>query len=113
MSPFSGLSLGAVKDPAPLLNMEHRDIVIVIVAMDKPRVQTLLIWFWIAHCGIRRSCYLQAVYFYQSDGRGPCLAFEGEKLQLHWYRGYMLVVGKENKPFPRGYSACILLELCL
>ena len=50
----------------------------------------------------RLSCNVQAVYFYQSDGRGPCLAFEGEKLQLHWYRGYMLVVGKESKPLPRG-----------
>lgn len=43
-----------------------------------------------------------AVYFYQSDGRGPCLAFEGDKLQLHWYRGYMLIVGKDSKPLPRG-----------
>jgi len=47
-------------------------------------------------------CAVQAVYFYQPDGRGPCLAFEGDKLQLHWYRGYMLVVGKESKPLPRG-----------
>ncbi|CAH1772502.1 unnamed protein product, partial [Owenia fusiformis] len=38
-----------------------------------------------------------AVYFYQSDGRGPCLAFEGEKLQLHWFRGYLVIVGKESK----------------
>ncbi|KAJ8321881.1 hypothetical protein KUTeg_000352 [Tegillarca granosa] len=43
----------------------------------------------------------KAVYFYQPDGRGPCLAFEGEKLQLHWFRGYLIVVGKENKPLPR------------
>ena len=50
MSPFSGLSLGAVKDPAPLLNMEHRDIVIVIVAVDKSRVQTLLIM--VQHCSL-------------------------------------------------------------
>ncbi|CAG2230700.1 PEP5 [Mytilus edulis] len=42
-----------------------------------------------------------AVYFYQPDGRGPCLAFEGEKLQLHWFRGYLIVVGKENKGLPR------------
>ncbi|KAK2192568.1 hypothetical protein NP493_28g12051 [Ridgeia piscesae] len=42
-----------------------------------------------------------AVYFYQTDERGPCLAFEGEKLQLHWYRGYLIVVGRENKPLPR------------
>ncbi|XP_076437584.1 vacuolar protein sorting-associated protein 11 homolog [Babylonia areolata] len=42
-----------------------------------------------------------AVYFYQPDGRGPCLAFEGEKLQLHWFRGYLIVVGKESKTMPR------------
>ena len=45
--------------------------------------------------------YTQAVYFYQPDGRGPCLAFEGVKLQLHWFRGYLVVVGKENKALPR------------
>ncbi|KAK3746923.1 hypothetical protein RRG08_030334 [Elysia crispata] len=42
-----------------------------------------------------------AVYFYQPDGRGPCLAFEGIKLQLHWFRGYLIVVGKESKAMPR------------
>nr|XP_006822187.1 PREDICTED: vacuolar protein sorting-associated protein 11 homolog [Saccoglossus kowalevskii] len=42
-----------------------------------------------------------AVYFYQSDGRGPCLAFEGDKLLLKWYRGYLVVVSKENKTIPR------------
>ncbi|GFR61248.1 vacuolar protein sorting-associated protein 11-like protein [Elysia marginata] len=42
-----------------------------------------------------------AVYFYQPDGRGPCLAFEGVKLQLHWFRGYLIVVGKDNKAMPR------------
>lgn len=43
----------------------------------------------------------QAVYFYQSDSRGPCLAFEGEKLRLHWFRNYLIVVGKEDKTLPR------------
>ncbi|XP_064597137.1 vacuolar protein sorting-associated protein 11 homolog [Liolophura sinensis] len=42
-----------------------------------------------------------AVYFYQHDGRGPCLAFEGEKVLLQWFRGYLVVVGKENKTMPR------------
>ncbi|XP_041361621.1 vacuolar protein sorting-associated protein 11 homolog [Gigantopelta aegis] len=42
-----------------------------------------------------------AVYFYQPDGRGPCLAFEGDKLQLHWFRGYLVVVGKDSKPLSR------------
>ncbi|KAK2167121.1 hypothetical protein LSH36_32g21058 [Paralvinella palmiformis] len=39
-----------------------------------------------------------AVYFYQPDGRGPCLAFEGDKLRIHWYRGYLVLVSKEVKP---------------
>lgn len=37
-----------------------------------------------------------AIYFYQSDERGPCLAFEGEKLMLYWFRGYLIVIGKET-----------------
>ena len=37
-----------------------------------------------------------AIYFYQTDGRGPCLAFEGEKLLLHWYRSYLIVIGKDT-----------------
>ncbi|XP_033108411.1 vacuolar protein sorting-associated protein 11 homolog isoform X2 [Anneissia japonica] len=42
-----------------------------------------------------------AVYFYHLDGRGPCLAFEGEKRLLHWYRGYLIIVGKDSKNIPR------------
>lgn len=42
-----------------------------------------------------------AVYFYQPDGRGPCLAFEGRKTILHWFRGYLVVVTKDNKTMPR------------
>lgn len=34
----------------------------------------------------------EAVYFYEVDGRGPCWAFEGEKLFLGWFRGYLLSV---------------------
>jgi hypothetical protein len=37
-----------------------------------------------------------AIYFYQSDERGPCLAFEGEKLLLYWFRSYLIVIGKET-----------------
>ncbi|XP_077990077.1 vacuolar protein sorting-associated protein 11 homolog [Glandiceps talaboti] len=44
----------------------------------------------------------EAVYFYQADGRGPCLAFEGDKLLLQWYRGYLVLVSRENKTIPRG-----------
>ncbi|XP_071483682.1 vacuolar protein sorting-associated protein 11 homolog [Diadema antillarum] len=42
-----------------------------------------------------------AVYFYQTDGRGPCLAFEGRKAILHWFRGYLVVVTKDSKTMPR------------
>ena len=44
---------------------------------------------------------LQAVFFYQPDGRGPCLAFEGEKIQLSWFRNYLVVVAMETKTMPR------------
>lgn len=39
----------------------------------------------------------EAVYFYQPDGRGPCLGFEGEKLIIHWFRGYFIVIGRDNR----------------
>ncbi|KAJ7416993.1 vacuolar protein sorting-associated protein 11 [Willisornis vidua] len=29
----------------------------------------------------------ECVYLYQPDERGPCFAFEGQKLIVHWYRG--------------------------
>lgn len=46
-----------------------------------------------------------AVYFYQPDGRGPCLAFEGEKMAVYWCRGYLVIVTKDNKPVgARGIS---------
>ncbi|XP_064459798.1 vacuolar protein sorting-associated protein 11 homolog isoform X2 [Ornithodoros turicata] len=38
-----------------------------------------------------------AVYFYQPEGRGPCFAFEEEKVLLHWFRNYLVVVGKDTK----------------
>ncbi len=28
------------------------------------------------------------------EGRGPCYAFEGEKIDLHWFRGYLIIVSK-------------------
>eukprot|EP00795_Rhopilema_esculentum_P008547 gene8547-14548_t len=50
-----------------------------------------------------------ALYFYQTEGRGPCLAFEGEKKMVYWFRGYLVVVSKENKQLPRaGFPMNIL-----
>lgn len=37
-----------------------------------------------------------AVYFYQLDGRGPCLAFEGEKLVLHRFKSYLVVISRDS-----------------
>lgn len=36
-----------------------------------------------------------AVYFYQIDGRGPCLAFEGEKLVLHRFKSYLVIISRD------------------
>lgn len=41
----------------------------------------------------------KGIYFYQNDGRGPCLPFGNEKLILKWYKGYLIVISKENLPF--------------
>ncbi|PIK39430.1 putative vacuolar protein sorting-associated protein 11-like [Apostichopus japonicus] len=43
-----------------------------------------------------------ALYFYQSDQRGSCLIFEGNKNRLQWFRNYLMVVTKDNKAIPRG-----------
>lgn len=34
----------------------------------------------------------EAIYFYNIDGRGSCLAFDGRKLFLHWFRNYLVVI---------------------
>ncbi|NXE78887.1 VPS11 protein, partial [Cochlearius cochlearius] len=37
----------------------------------------------------------ECVYLYQPDERGPCFAFEGQKLIVHWCRGYLVIVSKD------------------
>ncbi|KAG8434609.1 hypothetical protein GDO86_012832 [Hymenochirus boettgeri] len=39
------------------------------------------------------------VYLYQRDERGPCFAFEGQKMIVHWYRGYLVIVSKDRSNF--------------
>ena len=39
-----------------------------------------------------------AIYCYTPEGRGQCYAFEGEKLLLHWFRNYLVVVSCDNPP---------------
>lgn len=36
-----------------------------------------------------------AVYFYQAEGRGPCLALEGEKLSLYRFKTYLVIVSRD------------------
>ncbi|XP_017782805.1 PREDICTED: vacuolar protein sorting-associated protein 11 homolog [Nicrophorus vespilloides] len=35
-----------------------------------------------------------AIYCYNSDGRGPCYAADGEKVLLQWFRSYLIFVSK-------------------
>ncbi|XP_078494941.1 vacuolar protein sorting-associated protein 11 homolog [Ciona intestinalis] len=37
-----------------------------------------------------------AVYAYQADSRGPCFAFDGEKLMAKWFNGYLVLVYKDK-----------------
>ncbi|XP_046405210.1 vacuolar protein sorting-associated protein 11 homolog isoform X2 [Ischnura elegans] len=38
-----------------------------------------------------------AIYCYTPDGRGPCYVVEGEKILLHWFRSYLVIVAKEGE----------------
>jgi len=37
-----------------------------------------------------------AIYCYNSEGRGQCYAMEGRKRSIHWWRGYLSVVTQEE-----------------
>lgn len=43
----------------------------------------------------------ECVYLYQPDERGPCFAFEGHKLIAHWFRGYLVIVSRDQKVSPK------------
>lgn len=45
-----------------------------------------------------------AVYFYQVDGRGPCLAFEGQKLVLQKFKNYLVIVSRDSTKAESGLS---------
>jgi hypothetical protein len=38
----------------------------------------------------------EAVYFYNSEGRGPCSIIDCEKYQLLWYRNYLVIVSYDK-----------------
>lgn len=37
----------------------------------------------------------EAVYFFETEGRGPCFALEGYKSILTWFRSYLIIVGSD------------------
>ena len=37
-----------------------------------------------------------AVFVYEHDSLGPCYPFEGEKVSIHWFRGKLVIVAREN-----------------
>ena len=45
-----------------------------------------LMWFFIC----------KAVYAYDYDVLGACYPFEGDKVSVHWFRGKVIIVSKEN-----------------
>ncbi|CAG0895646.1 unnamed protein product [Cyprideis torosa] len=46
-----------------------------------------------------------AVYCYTPDSRGPCYAFEGDKVILRYFRGYLVIVSKDLRPTPPAGTA--------
>lgn len=40
----------------------------------------------------------QAIYCYTAEGRGPCYAFEGEKVRLNWFRTYLVITTNNDAP---------------
>ncbi|XP_065653424.1 vacuolar protein sorting-associated protein 11 homolog [Hydra vulgaris] len=41
------------------------------------------------------------LHFYHPEGKRACLAFDGEKKMVSWFRGYLVVVSKEMKQLPK------------
>lgn len=53
-----------------------------------------------------------AVFIYEHDGLGPCYPFEGDKVTVHWFRGKLVIVSKENQSSTSKAKAPISYE-CL
>ncbi|XP_054160559.1 vacuolar protein sorting-associated protein 11 homolog [Oppia nitens] len=115
-SPVTGLAFKVNNTPG--IKSMHKQIILFIstskeiisynVTTRDKEIKTILDAFG---CDVRCSCLKNdpkqlealfivgrkdAIYFYQTDERGPCVAFEGEKLMLYWYRNYLIVIGKET-----------------
>ncbi|XP_074656340.1 vacuolar protein sorting-associated protein 11 homolog [Tubulanus polymorphus] len=110
---ITGIAIRMVgNSPIVFLSTEHVTMAITVGAKDKDKDKKAIL----DRHGCAMKCSVQtdvtldhqfvigrndAVYFYQPDERGQCLAFDSDKLQLHWFRGYLVVVSKDNKVLAR------------
>lgn len=39
----------------------------------------------------------EAVYFYEPEGRGPCVVFEGKKKMIYWFRQYLVIISQPGE----------------
>uniref|UniRef100_A0A069DXR3 Vacuolar protein sorting-associated protein 11 homolog n=1 Tax=Panstrongylus megistus TaxID=65343 RepID=A0A069DXR3_9HEMI len=46
-----------------------------------------------------------AIFCYTNGVRGPCYALGGDKIQLEWFRNYLVIIAKETKPTPKIMSS--------
>lgn len=44
-----------------------------------------------------RGFPLQAIYCYNTEGRGPCYAVDGIKVCLQWFRTYLIIVTDDSE----------------
>ncbi|KAH8849919.1 Vacuolar protein sorting-associated protein 11 like [Schistosoma japonicum] len=51
-----------------------------------------------------------AVYFYNWDGRGPCLAADGEKIALETYKNYLIILKNTGKSLVNSYNPYLNLS---
>lgn len=86
------------------LATEHTIITLTIIGKDKDEKRPLS-----TDDGTKQKCWTltdkqqfitarkDAVFIYEHDGLGPCYPFEGEKISVHWFRGKLVIVAKENQ----------------
>ncbi|CAH8298977.1 unnamed protein product [Schistosoma turkestanicum] len=51
-----------------------------------------------------------AIYFYNWDGRGPCLATDGEKIALETYKNYLIILKNTGKSLVNSYNPFLNLS---
>jgi vacuolar protein sorting-associated protein 11 len=83
---------------------EYTIITITLAGKDKDEKRVLS-----ADGGVKFKCWTltdksqlivarrDAVFLYEHDSIGPCYPFEGEKRMVHWFRGKLVIVAKENQ----------------